>query len=238
MSNKSSQAQKGERATARTAMKVLERLGEDRGSLRVFEGRAYEIIRLKPDPQLTRLDPDIKSQLSIIAKDGRGEILRLNNKEFVSKLQATDIHKFAQLEQKLHQNRLKQELPSNSQPKKSTSTVISKESEVEVSKAVEVNQTAANLLKLLGEKRGEREIFEGKDYTITKTKSYAGKKLSLEFSIVAKDGRGEILKINNREFTSKLEDKDVHKFAQIQQKIGKYEAKKQQLSQQQTELSR
>ena len=101
MSNKSDQSQKAELETAQTALKILERLGRDYVSHKVFEGKFYLIAQMKSDSQITRLDPNIGGQLSIIAQDGRGEILRLNDKEFVHRLKDKDIEIFTQLGQEI-----------------------------------------------------------------------------------------------------------------------------------------
>ena len=239
MSNQSSHHQYGELEAARTAMKLVERVGEDYGSHKVFEGKTYTIAQLKPDPQITRLNPNIKGQLSIIAKDGRGEILRLNNKEFTSKLQAQDVNKFARSEQELNKHRSRQQQSSQSSYKQpSTPAMIPKKGEIEATK------TAANLIKLLGEDYGSHKIFEGKSYTITQLKpdpqvTRLDPSVKGQLSIVAKDGRGEILRLNNKEFISKLQDKDIHKFAQMGQKISEYQSKQQNNSQsQEAELLR
>ena len=114
--NESNQ-QKDKIQVAKTALKLVEKLGRDYGSHKVFEGKSYTIAQLKSDPQITRLDPDIKGQLSVIAKDGRGEILRLNDKEFTSNLQTTDINKFAQIERELTQDLDRQkQLPPRQEP--------------------------------------------------------------------------------------------------------------------------
>ena len=83
--------------------------------------------------------------------------------------------------------------------------------------------TAGDLLKLLGKDNGERQVFENKSYRITQTKLQRGQ--SPELSVIAKDGRGEILRFNNQGFVSKLQDKDIKKFAQMQQKISEYQSK-------------
>ena len=101
MTVKESNQQQNKIQVAKTALKLVEQLGQDYGSHKVFEGKSYTIAQLKPDPQMTRLDPDIKGQLSVIAKDGRGEILRLNDKEFTSNLQPSDFDKFNQIEREL-----------------------------------------------------------------------------------------------------------------------------------------
>ena len=100
---------------AKTALKLVEKLGHDLVSHKIFEGSSYTITQLKPDPSITRLDPDIKGQLSIIANDGRGEILKLNDKEFTSNLQPTDIDKFAQIERELTQDLSPQQQSSQRQ---------------------------------------------------------------------------------------------------------------------------
>ena len=104
MPNQAQKPTKAELATARTALKIVERLGLDYVSHKVFEGKFYTIAQLKPDPQITRLNPNIKGQLSIIAQDSRREILRLNDEEFVSKLEEKDIEVFGQLEQEIRKN--------------------------------------------------------------------------------------------------------------------------------------
>ena len=101
--NESNQ-QQAQLQVAKTAFKLVEQLGQDYGSHKVFEGKSYTIAQLKPDPQMTRLDPDIKGQLSVIAKDGRGEILRFNNQEVISNLQPSDLNKFTQIERELTQD--------------------------------------------------------------------------------------------------------------------------------------
>lgn len=104
MSNQSQKPKKAELATIQTALKIVELLGQDYVSHKVFEGKSYIIAQMKPDPQITRLNPNIKGQLSIIAQDSRREILRLNDEEFVSKLEEKDIEVFGQLEQEIRKN--------------------------------------------------------------------------------------------------------------------------------------
>lgn len=82
---------------------------------------------------------------------------------------------------------------------------------------LEVAQTALKLVNLLGEDYGSHKTFEGTSYIITQTKSQAGK--SPELSIIAKDGRGEILKLNHQQLSSNLQDQDLNRFAQIDREL-------------------
>ncbi|MGK7947271.1 MAG: hypothetical protein AB4368_00310 [Xenococcaceae cyanobacterium] len=94
--------QRGEREVAQTAEALVNHLGEDYGSHKTFEGKSYLITQTLPQPGKS-------PELTIFAKDGRGEIFKLNDNELVSNLQATDIDKFAQIERELAQDLSKQQ---------------------------------------------------------------------------------------------------------------------------------
>ncbi len=227
----SNQSEFGEFEAAQTALKIVERVGSDYGKYKAFEGKNYVITK--------RTEAGKNPEVRVIAKDGRGEILKFNNKEFISNLQEQDLKVFAQLELKLNQDRSRQ-LPSASNnykanPIKETGqTVKSQTPAVLGSKGgVEVAQTAVNLVKLLGEDYGSHKTFKGKNYIITQTKSQAGQ--SPELTVIAKDGRGEILKFNNRGLTSNLQEQDLRKFGQMSQKISEYLSKQAKKTQHQEE---
>ena len=85
----------------------------------------------------------------------------------------------------------------------------------------EAVQTANKIVDRVGKNYGKYKAFEGRNYVIAK-RTEAGK--SPELTVIAKDGRGEILRFNNQGFVSKLQDKDIKKFAQMQQKISEYQS--------------
>ena len=225
MSNKTSSHQYGELDAVQTASKIVDRVGKNYGKYQAYEGKNYIIAKSIPEPGKY-------PKLSVIAKGGRGEILRVNEGEFTSNLQAQDLKIFARIDQELNSLRSRQQQSSNNSYKQSnTPAILPKKGEMAIT------LTAGDLLKLLGKDNGDRHVFENKSYIVTQTKQQRGK--SPELSVVAKDGRGEILRFNNQGFVSKLQDKDINKFAQMQQKISEYQFKQQNKSKtQEVELAR
>ena len=217
MSNQSSQHQYGEIDAVQTASKIVDRVGKNYGKYQAYEGKNYIIAKTIPEPGKY-------PELTVIGKGGRGVILKVNEAELTSNLQAQDLKTFAQIEQELSKDRSIQQQSSSSGYKQSNNpAILPKKGEMEIT------LTAVDLLKLLGQDKGERQVFENQSYLITQTKQQRGK--SPELSVVAKDGRGEILRFNNQGFVSKLQDKDIHKFAQMSQKISEYQFKQQNKSQ-------
>ncbi len=217
MSNQSYSHQYGELDAVQTASKIVDRVGKNYGKYQAYEGKNYIIAKSIPEPGKY-------PELTVIAKGGRGVILKVNEGELTSNLQAQDLKIFGQIEQELSKERSRQQQSSRSSFKQSnTPAILPKKGEMQIT------LTAGDLLKLLGKDNGDRHVFENKSYIVTQTKQQRGK--SPELSVVAKDGRGEILRFNNQGFVSKLQDKDINKFAQMQHKISEYQSKQQQLSQ-------
>ena len=211
MPNQTDKHQYNEIDAAQTASKIVDRVGKNYGKYQAFEGNNYIIAKTIPEPGKY-------PELTVIAKGGRGVILKVNEHEFTSNLQAQDVKIFAKIEQELSKDRSIQQQSSSSGYKQSNNpAIIPKKGETEIT------LTAGELLKLLGKDKGERYVFENQSYLITQTKQKHGQ--SPELSVVAKDGRGEILRFNNQGFASKLQDKDIQKFAQMGQKISEYQFK-------------
>ena len=101
---------KGAAEVSVTAAKLVAHFGKDYGDRQTFHGKSYDI-------SLTKQQSERGHELTIFAKDGRGEILRFNNQETVSNLHTSDLDKFAQIERELTQDlHQQQQLASSQEP--------------------------------------------------------------------------------------------------------------------------